>query len=42
MEHLSLRTTSLFKQQAYIGGKWISALSGKTYPITNPSNNKVI
>ncbi|MCL4125835.1 UNVERIFIED_CONTAM: hypothetical protein GTU68_005254, partial [Idotea baltica] len=42
MEQLGLRTTSLFKQQAYIGGKWLSALNGKTYQISNPSTNKVI
>ncbi|RXG60881.1 Succinate-semialdehyde dehydrogenase, mitochondrial [Armadillidium vulgare] len=42
MENIGLRTPSLIRQSAFIGGKWCSAFSNKTYSITNPSTNKVI
>ncbi|XP_042210587.1 succinate-semialdehyde dehydrogenase, mitochondrial-like isoform X2 [Homarus americanus] len=37
-----LRYASLLHQEAYIGGKWVSAASGKLFPVTNPANSKVI
>ncbi|XP_068201184.1 3-sulfolactaldehyde dehydrogenase [Palaemon carinicauda] len=36
------RYASLLHQEGYIGGKWVSALSGKTFAVTNPCNGKVI
>lgn len=35
---LTLNNSQLFKQQAYINGKWANANSGKTFAVTNPSN----
>nr|XP_045610590.1 succinate-semialdehyde dehydrogenase, mitochondrial-like isoform X1 [Procambarus clarkii] len=37
-----LRYASLLHQEAYIGGKWVGAASGKLFPVTNPANDKVI
>lgn len=37
-----LRFASLLRQEAYIGGKWVSASNGKIFPVTNPSTRKVI
>jgi len=30
---LQLKDPSLFKQQAYVNGKWIDAKSGKTFEV---------
>lgn len=37
-----LRCASFLHQKGYIGGQWVSAASGKTFEVTNPSNGKVI
>jgi succinate-semialdehyde dehydrogenase/glutarate-semialdehyde dehydrogenase len=37
-----LKDKSLFKAQAYINGKWVSAKSGKTFEVTDPASGKVI
>ncbi len=33
-----LKDSTLLQRQAYINGAWISAVSGKTFPVTNPAN----
>lgn len=33
---------SLLKNKAFVDGNWLTAASGKTFPVTNPSNGKVI
>jgi succinate-semialdehyde dehydrogenase/glutarate-semialdehyde dehydrogenase len=33
-----LKDPKLFREQCYIDGQWLSAESGKTFPITNPAN----
>jgi succinate-semialdehyde dehydrogenase/glutarate-semialdehyde dehydrogenase len=33
-----LKNTSILKNEAYIGGEWISATTGKTFPVINPAN----
>lgn len=37
-----LRYASLLRQEAYVGGKWVGAASGKSFVVTNPANGKVI
>ncbi|KAK7076504.1 Succinate-semialdehyde dehydrogenase, mitochondrial, partial [Halocaridina rubra] len=37
-----LRFASLLHQEAFIGGKWVTSTSGRTFPVTNPANGKVI
>lgn len=39
---MQLNDKNLFKQQCYINGEWLNAVSGKTTEITNPSTGKVI
>ncbi|TDO97384.1 NAD-dependent succinate-semialdehyde dehydrogenase [Marinomonas balearica] len=39
---VTLSQPNLLKSQSYIDGKWISADSGNTYAITNPSNGEHI
>tara|TARA_R110002096_G_scaffold36365_14_gene101690 strand:- start:628 stop:2085 length:1458 start_codon:yes stop_codon:yes gene_type:complete len=39
---MQLNDPKLFRQQAYINGKWSDADSGETAEVTNPSNNEVI
>ena len=34
----SLKDSTLLHRQAFINGEWISAESGKTFPVTNPAN----
>ncbi len=33
---------SLLRDKNFIGGKWVPAISGKTFPVTNPANDKII
>lgn len=33
---------SLLREKNFIGGKWIPAVSGLTFPVTNPANDEVI
>ncbi|KAK7076503.1 Succinate-semialdehyde dehydrogenase, mitochondrial [Halocaridina rubra] len=42
LEDQGLRVASLLHQEAFIGGKWVTSASGKTFPVTNPANGKVI
>jgi succinate-semialdehyde dehydrogenase/glutarate-semialdehyde dehydrogenase len=37
-----LKDPSLFKEEAFINGAWSKSLSGKTFAVTNPANNKLI
>lgn len=37
-----LNDKSLFKEKAYINGKWVSAKSGKTFEVTDPASGKAI
>jgi acyl-CoA reductase-like NAD-dependent aldehyde dehydrogenase len=37
-----LRDPCLFREQAYIGGKWRSAENGRVCVVTNPSTGAVI
>ncbi|MBW6422880.1 NAD-dependent succinate-semialdehyde dehydrogenase [Rhizobium sp. XQZ8] len=39
---IKLRRRDLFRQANYIDGKWVSADSGRTYDVTNPSTGAVI
>jgi len=39
---IKLRRPDLFRQANYIDGKWVSADSGRTYDVTNPSTGAVI
>ena len=39
---ISLRDMSLFRQQAFVGGKWEDAGSGQTKTVVNPANGRVI
>ncbi|WP_020557899.1 NADP-dependent succinate-semialdehyde dehydrogenase [Thiofilum flexile] len=37
---MSLATSHLFKQQAFINGQWVSAHSNHTYPVHNPATGE--
>ena len=37
-----LKDPSLLETRAYIGGKWVHAADGKTFPVTNPARGDVI
>jgi len=37
---MKLQDPNLFHCQAYVGGEWISALSGRTLPVLNPSTGE--
>jgi succinate-semialdehyde dehydrogenase/glutarate-semialdehyde dehydrogenase len=39
---VSLKDSSLFREQAFVGGEWIDAPDGKTIEVTNPATNDVI
>ncbi|HEY8538470.1 MAG TPA: NADP-dependent succinate-semialdehyde dehydrogenase [Steroidobacteraceae bacterium] len=39
---LSLRDMSLFRQQAFIGGKWMDAHDGRTVSVINPATGEAI
>jgi succinate-semialdehyde dehydrogenase/glutarate-semialdehyde dehydrogenase len=39
---LSLRDMDLFRQQAFIGGRWENAASGKTANVSNPATGETI
>lgn len=39
---MQLNDSALFRQQAYVDGKWMDADSGSTSDVTNPANNEVI
>ena len=35
---MSINDTRLLRSQAYINGKWVNAVSGHTFPVTNPAS----
>ena len=37
-----LRRGDLLREQAYVGGEWIDADSGETFPVTNPATGEEI
>ena len=37
-----LKDPSLFKEEAFINGQWIKALSGQTFAVNNPATNEII
>ncbi len=37
-----LKDSTLLRQQAYINGKWLSASSGKSFPVSNPANGEIL
>ncbi len=39
---LKLKDASLFRQQAYVAGKWIDADDGATVAVTNPANGETL
>ena len=39
---MQLSNQKLFREQAYIGGEWVSADSGATFPVVNPANGETI
>ena len=39
---MELKNKSLFKQQCFIGGKWVKSLSGETIEVDNPASQKII
>src|SRR5580693_2329088 len=42
MNSLSLNDPDLFRQQAYIGGRWCDADNGKSFPVTNPATGELL
>ncbi len=42
MSALTLKDSSLFRQQCYIGGEWQDADSGETIDVTNPADGSVL
>ena len=41
-DSISLKDTSLFRQQCYVDGAWIDAPGGQTTDVTNPATGEVI
>lgn len=39
---MQLNNSALFRQQAYVDGKWLDADNGSTTDVTNPATNEVI
>ena len=39
---MKLKDASLFKQEGYVAGRWVTAKDNATSPVTNPSTGKVI
>ena len=37
-----LKDPSLFKEEAFINGKWVKSSTGKTFPINNPATDEII
>ncbi|KAK3746575.1 hypothetical protein RRG08_019495 [Elysia crispata] len=42
MASSGMNVAAFQKDKAYVDGKWVSAKSGKTFEVTNPSNGKVL
>jgi succinate-semialdehyde dehydrogenase/glutarate-semialdehyde dehydrogenase len=39
---MDITHTPLFRTQAYVGGQWISAKSGRTIPVDNPATGEIV
>src|SRR5262249_26103383 len=39
---MELKDSKLFRQCAYVDGKWVSATSGKTFDLDNPATGEII
>ena len=39
---MQLKDPSLFRQQAYVNGRWVSADSGATFDVTDPATGECI
>ena len=39
---MELKNKSLFKQQCFIGGKWVNSINGQTIEVENPATQKTI
>ena len=39
---MELKNKSLFKEECYIGGKWIKSVNGETIDVDNPATQKTI
>ena len=37
-----LKTSRLFRQQCYVGGKWVGASDGSTIDVDNPANGEIL
>ena len=37
-----LQYHNLFREACYLNGQWVQADNGVTYPISNPSNGRII
>jgi succinate-semialdehyde dehydrogenase/glutarate-semialdehyde dehydrogenase len=42
MTPLSLKDSELFRQRAYIAGRWCEADNGKSFPVSNPATGEVL
>ena len=42
MTTLSLNDSGLFRQQAYIDGRWCEADNGKSFPVRNPATGEIL
>jgi succinate-semialdehyde dehydrogenase/glutarate-semialdehyde dehydrogenase len=42
MQMFEIKDSSLFREQAFIGGRWMDADSGNRFEVVNPANNRVI
>ena len=39
---MELKNNALFKENCFIGGKWIDSDSGEKIKVDNPANNEII
>ena len=39
---MELNNKSLFKQECFIGGKWVNSISGETIEVENPATQETI
>jgi succinate-semialdehyde dehydrogenase/glutarate-semialdehyde dehydrogenase len=42
MTTLSLKDSELFRQRAFIAGRWCKADNGKSFPVTNPATGELL
>jgi succinate-semialdehyde dehydrogenase/glutarate-semialdehyde dehydrogenase len=41
-DDMKLNDTSLLRTDSYVGGEWVAAPTGKTFPIHNPASGKLV